>query len=108
MRQHRVSFVPRMSAFERQSLEDALGFYETFYKEAGSDPEIVRETARAYRMVGDIRLLLGRYQQAEAAYARALDLQHRQGGPPPRRDDRQELARTHLARGTLFLILGRQ
>ena len=59
---------------QRDFLEKALRFYDSFSREQGTDPAVRQATARAYRRVGDIRLRLGRHAEAETAYDQAQSL----------------------------------
>jgi tetratricopeptide (TPR) repeat protein len=68
---------PEMAAVRRKLLEDALSFYQGFLKEAGNDPVIRQETARAYLRVGDIYQSLGELARSAEAYQRGTDLQEK-------------------------------
>ena len=54
-------------------LESMLKFYDQFAQQNQADVKLQKETARAYRRVGDIQRRLGQYDRAETAYRRALD-----------------------------------
>ena len=66
--------VPHMKRVAQTLLEDALGFYKGFLEKRSSEPAVRRETARAYRRVGDIRLKLGQSAEAEASLQEAVKL----------------------------------
>ena len=53
-------------------LESMLKFYDQFARN-NQDVKLRKETARAYRRVGDIHRRLGQYDKAEAAYRHALE-----------------------------------
>jgi tetratricopeptide (TPR) repeat protein/tRNA A-37 threonylcarbamoyl transferase component Bud32 len=72
--QEHLAAEPRMEEKRRVLLEKALTFYQEFLAEKRADPAIRKETALASRRVGDILRLLGRYDQALAAYLQAIDL----------------------------------
>ncbi len=55
-------------------LESMLKFYDQFAQQNQADVKLQKETARAYRRVGDIRKRLGQYDRAETAYRRALEM----------------------------------
>jgi serine/threonine protein kinase len=55
-------------------LQDLVRFYERFAATNSNDPRLQRDTARALRQVGAIRLRLGQYPQAQQALRRALAL----------------------------------
>jgi hypothetical protein len=58
---------PQAEPMRRQLLGDALRFYQRLLRGRNADREVRRETARAYRRVGDIHLLLGEHAAAAAA-----------------------------------------
>ena len=53
-------------------LEEMLPFYDRLAEQAAGDLELHRRTAEANRRVGDIRQLLGQYEQAAEAYRRSI------------------------------------
>ena len=57
-------------------LESMLKFYDQFAEQNQADVQLQKETARAYRRVGDIHRRLGQYDKAETAYRRALAAYH--------------------------------
>jgi serine/threonine protein kinase len=69
-----LAHIPHMDEERRRLLEDALEFYRGFLAEQSADPVIRWETARAYSKTADIYHLLGRFDQAEAAYRRGREL----------------------------------
>jgi serine/threonine protein kinase len=95
---------PYLEPVQQEFLEKALAFYERFLRKNGSDASVQRDTARAYRRVGDIRRRLGRPAEAEGAYDRALPLLEALGAGA---EDREELALCHNNRGNLFQGQGR-
>jgi serine/threonine protein kinase len=66
--------VPHMKPVAQKLLEDALEFYKGFLGQRGSEPAVRRETARAYRRVGDIRRKLGQVADAQASFEEAVGL----------------------------------
>ena len=54
-------------------LESLLKFYDQFAQQNAANVKLQKETARAYRRVGDIQRRLGQYEKAEAAYRHALE-----------------------------------
>jgi tetratricopeptide (TPR) repeat protein len=98
--QNPLANVPHMTPVRRQLLEDALRFYRRFLRRRGSDAEVRRETARAYRRLGDIGLLLGRHAQAGKDYLRAIALQEKLSAEYPGVPAyRQDLEASHTNRG---------
>src|SRR5262249_26023135 len=65
---------PQLTADQKLFLEDALARYEEFIEEGGNTPEDLKEMARAYSRVGDIRSVLGLHPAARAAYTRSIEL----------------------------------
>ena len=59
--------VPQMQTARRALLEEALKFHQGFVQEKGDDPVVRYEAARAYRLMGKIRGLLGQTNDAAAA-----------------------------------------
>jgi tetratricopeptide (TPR) repeat protein len=70
----RLAGVPQAEQVRRELLGEALAFYQGFLSEKADDPDLIRETARAHRRVGDIERLLGKHAEAEDAYRQALAL----------------------------------
>jgi tetratricopeptide (TPR) repeat protein/tRNA A-37 threonylcarbamoyl transferase component Bud32 len=95
----RLAGVPQAEQVRRELLGEALAFYRGFLREKADDPELIRETARAYRRVGDIERLLGEHAEAEQAYLDALALLSKEGG----RSDGVSLRAT---RGAVYAVLG--
>ena len=67
--------VPRMEQIRRQLLQDALEFHQGFLAERSEDPAVVASSVEAYMRVGRISHMLGREEDAEQAYRRAVQLQ---------------------------------
>jgi serine/threonine-protein kinase len=90
--QRRLPNEPHMERLRAQLLQTALGFCQRFLRDKQGEGAAVRlQTARAYRMVGDIQELLGKHEEAETAYqsaARAYEgLMREPGAPPEYRDE---------------------
>ena len=66
--------IPYMEEVRRDLLEDALGFYEGFLRDAGDDAELQVDVARAWQRVGEIRRQMGERDGAEQAFERAHEL----------------------------------
>ena len=64
-------------------LESMLKFYDQFAEQNDSDVKLRKETARAYRRVGDIQRRLGQYAKAETAYRHALTVYQRLADASP-------------------------
>jgi len=89
-------------------LEGMLKFYDQFAEQNQADIKLQKETARAYRRVGEIQSRLGQYPKAETAYRRALATYQRLAdaatGSP---EDRLAMAAIHNELGTVFRNTGR-
>ncbi|MCI0456688.1 MAG: serine/threonine-protein kinase [Gemmataceae bacterium] len=93
----------------RQLLEDALNFYQGFLKEGGDDPVIRRETARAYRRVGDIYQKLGELEGSADAYRLGADQQERLVRDfPGQADYARDLGELQHALGLALFALGQE
>lgn len=68
-----LALEPRMEEKRRILLEKALAFYKTLQAENEDNPKLVRKTALAQRRLAEIKRLLGRYDEAETAYGRAIE-----------------------------------
>ena len=69
----RVPVPPVVSKDVAAMLERMLRYYERMAEQEGDDIQVRRKIADANRRVGDIRLRLGHFNQAETAYGRAVD-----------------------------------
>jgi serine/threonine protein kinase len=58
-------------------LEELLGFYEQLAQEGSEYPKLQAQAAEANQRIGDIHQKLGRFEQASAAYLKAIDLYQR-------------------------------
>jgi tetratricopeptide (TPR) repeat protein len=67
--------MPHMERTREALLADALAFYQDFFKEKGDDPAVRQDTARAYRRVGDLLVMLNKHDRAAEAYRQSLALQ---------------------------------
>jgi tetratricopeptide (TPR) repeat protein/beta-lactamase regulating signal transducer with metallopeptidase domain len=91
-----------------QELEQALQKQLKLLAEKGDDPAVRRDTAVAYRNVADHYRQTGRFAEAEAAQARAVELLEKLVQAfPAERTYRRELARTYRSRGLLYQEKGR-
>ena len=52
--EERIRFVPQMEPVRRDLLQDALSFYQKFLERNGANPSVQRETALAYRRIGNL------------------------------------------------------
>ncbi|MFO0892678.1 MAG: serine/threonine-protein kinase [Isosphaeraceae bacterium] len=78
-----VTVPPVLSPKIAGLLERMLGVYERIAAEDGGDIRVRRKVADANRRVGDIRLRLGHFDQAEAAYRRSVGVYRSLGEDSP-------------------------
>ncbi len=86
---------PLMTEVQRSFLSRALEFYEEIAKEQSSDPDVRLETARAYRRIGQLQLVLWKQGHlAEQAFSHAAGVAQKLLDEFPENDDyRLELCR---------------
>src|SRR5262249_72228 len=65
---------PGLSPLRAQLLQSALGFYQQFLRERGTDPALRKELAAVYFKVGQIYSDLGQPRPAAQSYAQARRL----------------------------------
>src|SRR5262249_34787089 len=61
----RLRYVPQMEALRRDLVQDAVKFYGRFLERNGDDPQVRRESAMAYRHLGDLHRLLTQFPESE-------------------------------------------
>jgi tetratricopeptide (TPR) repeat protein len=94
---------PVLSKEAAAMLEHMLAFYDRLAAQGGDDAKLRRKTAEANRRVGDIRQRLGHYQEAKAAYLRAIELYARLAESHAEDTDlRSEIARIHNELGNVY------
>ena len=71
----RLKDIPQVEPIQRALLEDALEFYRDFARQAHDDPEVLLETSRAYRRLGQTYFLFGRASEAEPCFREAIAIQ---------------------------------
>jgi eukaryotic-like serine/threonine-protein kinase len=89
-------------------LESMLKFYDQFAQQNHADVKLQKETARAYRRVGDIQRRLGQYAKAETAYRHALAMHQRLvDASAENADSLTAIAAIHNDLGIIFRATGR-
>lgn len=73
-----IEFHAAVSESTAAILQDALMFYDQFAEQNVGNPRLLRDTATAYRRVGEIHQRLGQYEKAEQAYRQAVDILKKQ------------------------------
>jgi serine/threonine-protein kinase len=89
----------RSDPLQRKFLDRALAYYERFAEQNARDPAAIQERGRAYQRLGDVRRKLGRHNQAEDAYRKAIEIL----GPLAQADPNEPDHRHHLARAWAHL-----
>lgn len=75
LRKKHVSGVPELKQLQREQMEDALKFYQVVFAYADDpNPQVRFDVALAHRQAGDMQQLLGRAQEAQENYDRAVVL----------------------------------
>jgi tetratricopeptide (TPR) repeat protein len=99
---------PAVSDKDAALLESLLKFWDQFAEQNQADVKLQKETARAYRRVGDIQRHLGQYDKAETAYRHALATYAGLAAtPPPSAECLTSTAAIHNELGVLFHDMGR-
>ena len=101
------SVQPVLSKEAASLLERLLVFYDRLAAQGSSDADLYRKSADANRRVGDIRAASGQFEQAQAAYLKAIDMYERIAEHPS--DDSSvavEIARIYNNLGELQLPAG--
>jgi serine/threonine-protein kinase len=94
--------IPQMDPVRKQLLTKAADLHQKFLNGKADDPAVRLETARAHRRMGEIRLLLGQFPEAEQAFQSGRNLLTGADGPKTERFERdKELARVHFHLGEL-------
>ena len=105
----RLEHEPRMEQIRRELLVKALSYYDRFLQERSEDTDLQRQTALAFKRVGDIRCMLGEYKLSEEAFASArqlfADLVEKRAAEGL---NRQDLAATWTNQGNLLTEMGQQ
>jgi len=78
-----IEFHAAVSESTAAILQDALVFYDQFAEQNVGNPRLLRDTATAYRRVGEIHRRLGQYEKAEQAYRRAVGILEEQADEFP-------------------------
>ena len=96
--------IPQMEEVRKRLLEKASDFYRIFQWQKPDSPELLKESALAYRRLGDIRRFQSQTPEAEEAYLQAIkQLRHLSTQYPERQDVRWELAKTYTWLGIALM-----
>ncbi len=92
---------PRLSAVQRDFLQQARDFYEVMAQEESHDPSVRFAAAQAYQNAGIIDEKLGSYADAQASHRQATELLEQLVHEyPDRYDYQRDLANAQLKLGT--------
>lgn len=83
-------------------LEELVAFYKQLREQYGDDSAYQERIALANRRLGDIDQRLGRYEQAETAYRRALEINASLATASPSSDHKLELAGLYTEIGNTY------
>ena len=93
----------RLDPLQKEFLEKTLNYYEKFTGFAATTPAVRLEHGRAYQRMGEIHRKLGRFDDAERAFRKALGLLEPLGaGADSAPDARRALAATRTRLGDLL------
>ena len=102
-----IGFEDQLDPIQEDFLKKALVYYGQFTSRAARDPVVQLDHGRAYQQMGDIQRKLGKLEQSEQAYRKAMEILEplataEQNGPEPKR----ALARTRTLLGNLLVRRG--
>jgi serine/threonine protein kinase len=104
----RFAKIPELQDLRRQTLEEALAFYDGFLRQEGDDPAVRRQIALANFFAGDIYLVMGKVKDAEDHCREAMNIQEKLVGDfPDRPEYRNDLAKSHVFLSFLYAMTGR-
>jgi tetratricopeptide (TPR) repeat protein len=75
--EERLKDIPQVEPVQLALLEDALGFYRDFSRQAHDDPEVLLEASQAYGRLGRTYNWLGRRSEAEGCLREGRAIQER-------------------------------
>ena len=94
----------RLDPLQKEFLEKALNYFETFTRESAREPAVRLEHGRIYQRMGDIQQKFGRTEAAEAAFRKAITFYELlELESPADHDVRRALAVTQTRLGELLL-----
>src|SRR5262249_14374599 len=99
---------PKLDPFYQEFLEKARNLYEELVHEHSDDPEVRRDTAKAWFHLAEIHRLHEHHDEAEQAYSEAISRQEELvRADPSNAHVRQDLALSHNWLGDLYREGGR-
>jgi eukaryotic-like serine/threonine-protein kinase len=102
-----ISFDEQLDPLQKKFLEQALAYYEKFTSRATGDNSVKLEHGRAHQQMGDIQRKLGRLDDSETSYRRALGLlEPLATGAGAEHGVKRSLARTRTLLGDLLVRRG--
>ncbi len=100
------SMRPALSPDTAAVLESMLSFYDRLAEQSSDNKRFRRKAAQANRRVGDIRQHLGQFDEAVAAYGRALDIYQALDETDDATDFAREQANIYNELGFAYPMLG--
>jgi eukaryotic-like serine/threonine-protein kinase len=98
-----------LEPMQQKFLKKALGYYQRFAGEQSSEPRVRFRTAIAYRRIGAIEKKLGRLDEAEIAFRRAITIDEKLlAGAPSLHAYCDELATSDGSLAVLLVQVGRE
>jgi serine/threonine-protein kinase len=102
-----IALDDQLDQLQKEFLENALAYYEKFTGRVTDDPSVRLEHGRTYQQMGTIQRKLGRLQESESAYRRALGiLEPLVTATGMGRDAKQALGRTRTLLANLLVRRG--
>ncbi|HZT81377.1 MAG TPA: serine/threonine-protein kinase, partial [Gemmataceae bacterium] len=103
-----LAAMPHLEPTRQRLATTAQNHLQAFADDDREDPAVRFRAGMASRRIGDLRRVLGKHEEAEQAYARAIVLLDSLADEEPKkREYRRELALAHVSRSALFWELGR-
>ncbi len=103
-----VPLQPALSKETAALLDSLLVFYDRLAEQGGDDKKLRQKRASANHRVGTIQHYLGQFEQAEAAYLRALAIYEELEEQTPRNEELEtEIARIYNELGRLYRTTSR-
>ncbi len=100
-------FDDQLDPLQKEFLENALAYYEQFTQHIADLPSVQLEHGRAFQQMGDIERRLGRLQESERAYRRAIaTLEPLARRPDAPREAQEALARTRTLLASVLIRRG--
>ena len=88
-----LAHIAQVTTLRNELVQDLLSYYQQFLNKDATEPATLYDTARTYRMTGDLHMVLGRRDQAEADLRNSIAILDKLTAQfPDNPDQRQVLA----------------